>query len=304
VTTVTTVNGERFLAALQARAKIFASAAAATCRSNPDICGWLLDPLALWAMRAYGEAAFEDAARGYARYCTHVAQAKRLYEKEGRYNPAALSEIVSEVYEREGYMVPYMWAAILIYAFWPSMVGHVRLYQNFLAQLKPSPALLELASGHGVMGLLAAHYRADARVEGVDISAPAVAIAQRLATASMLGNRARFTTKNALDLRAAGEAGRYQGVIAAMLAEHLERPEPLFEVIAHHLAPDGIAFFSTALESPQRDHVYEFHNESEPIAMAERAGMRVTRMISDGSVERQSADRFRPRALAMLLVHR
>jgi hypothetical protein len=50
--------------------------------------------------------------------------------------------------------------------------------------------------------------------------------------------------------------------------------------------------------------VYEFHNESEPIAMAERAGMRVTRMISDGSVERQSADRFRPRALAMLLVHR
>ena len=66
-----------------------------------------------------------------------------------------------------------------------------------------------------------------------------------------------------------------------MLAEHLEDPRPLFQVIAHHLADDGLVFFSTALESAQRDHTFEFHHESEPVKMAEEVGLRVVRLVSD-----------------------
>ena len=65
--------------------------------------------------------------------------------------------------------------------------------------------------------------------------------------------------------------GQYQGIIAAMLAEHLEDPRPLFRAISHLLADDGLVFFSTAIESAQRDHVYEFNQESEPLKMAEEA---------------------------------
>ena len=71
-----------------------------------------------------------------------------------------------------------------------------------------------------------------------------------------------FEVKNALELNQSESRGGYHGIIAAMLAEHLEDPRPLFAALAHHLADDGIVFFSTALESAQRDHTFEFHRES------------------------------------------
>ena len=88
-----------------------------------------------------------------------------------------------------------------------------------------------------------------------------------------------------------------------MLAEHLEDPRPLFKVIAHHLADDGLVFFSTALESAQRDHTFEFHNESEPIKMAEEVGLRVTRLVCDAG-NPAPGGRFLPRALGMVLRRR
>jgi hypothetical protein len=88
-----------------------------------------------------------------------------------------------------------------------------------------------------------------------------------------------------------------------MLAEHVHDPKFLFEVVARLLADDGIVFFSTALESAQRDHVYEFNHESEPLRMAEDAGLRVTRLVSDASVPPVGA-RFLPRATAMIMRRR
>jgi len=110
-----------------------------------------------------------------------VAQAQKICERSGKYTPEAMPEIVSGVYEDESYMVPYMWAAILIYAFWPSMIGHLALLRDqFLKRLPADAEVLELASGHGVLSLLAAEERHDIRVDGFDISPPAVAVADRL----------------------------------------------------------------------------------------------------------------------------
>jgi 2-polyprenyl-3-methyl-5-hydroxy-6-metoxy-1,4-benzoquinol methylase len=97
-----------------------------------------------------------------------------------------------------------------------------------------------------------------------------------------------------------GQAMTYQGIISAMLAEHLPQPKPLFDSLGAQTAPQGLVFFSTALESAQRDHVFEFHRESEPLKMAEEAGLRVLRLVSDSSATPPQA-RFLPRATAMLL---
>ena len=154
-----------------------------------------------------------------------------------------------------------------------------------------------------MLSLLAAETRPDLQLEGSDISPPAVAVANRLLGVSGHGDRVTFEVKDALKLELAGKGGTYQGIIAAMLAEHLEDPRPLFEVIAHHLADDGLAFFSTALESAQRDHTYEFHHESEPLKMAEEVGLRVTRLVSDAG-NPVPGGRFVPRALGMVLRRR
>lgn len=294
-------TAEDFLDALERRARVFAPSAVATFRENRELCSWLLDPLARWAHAAYGETAFDDAALGYAKYCLGVAQAQKIYERAGRYTPEAMPEILSGVYGDEGYMVPYMWAAILIYAFWPSMIGHIALFRDqFLRRLPPNAELLELACGHGVLGLLAAEERPDIRVTGLDISAPAIAVANRLRAASAHADRVTFAVADAIGADGSGAGATYQGIISAMLAEHLATPEPLFRSLARQVAPHGLVFFSTALESAQRDHVYEYHWESEPLRMAEATGLRALRLVSDAATP-SPGSRFVPRATAMLL---
>ncbi|MGA2227620.1 MAG: methyltransferase domain-containing protein [Syntrophobacteraceae bacterium] len=298
------VDARVFLEAMEKRARMFAPAARATLTTNESLCSWLLNPLAKWAHAAYGDSAFEDAARGYAQYCLGVLKSQQVYEKLGKYPPEDLGDVISEVYEDEGYMVPYMWAAILIYAFWPSMIKHLALYRDeFLGALPQEANVMELASGHGVLGLLAAEDRADIRVEGIDISPPAVAVANRLLAVSGHDMRVTFKVKNALDTGQGGTGGQYKGIIAAMLAEHLQDPRLLFQAISHLLADDGLVFFSTAIESAQRDHIYEFNEESEPLKMAEEVGLRVTHLISCAGLPAPGG-RFLPRAIAMILRRR
>ena len=297
-------DARTFLEAMDRKARMFAPSARATFEANHNICSWLLDPLARWAQAAYGDGAFDDAARGYARYCLGVAKAQQIYEQAGKYTPQALTEVVSEVYADEGYMTPYMWAAILIYPFWPAMVNHLALYRNeFLKSLPQSAKAIELAPGHGVLSLLAAEERPDLRLEGIDISPPAVAVANRLLEVSGHAGRVKFVVEDVLAIERENKGGEYQGIIAAMLAEHLEDPRPLFRAISRLLAKDGLVFFSTAVESAQRDHVYEFNHESQPLKMAESVGLRVTRMVSDASSPLPGS-RFLPRAVAMVLRRR
>lgn len=294
-------NAELFLAALDRKARIFSRSARETFEANRDLCSWLLDPLARWAQLAYGETVFDTAAHGYAEYCVSVARAKQIYEREGRYTPESMPQIVSEVYDREGYMVPYMWAAILIYAFWPSMVHHIEMFRDdFVRRLPRNARVLELATGHGVLSLLAAEERSDIHLEAADISAPAIAVASRLLRVSGHSERVSFRVEDALSDATEPPVERFDGIISAMLAEHLPVPDPIFAAIARRISPWGLVFFSTAIESPQRDHVFEFRQESEPLAMAERAGLRVTRLASDAAAV-PAGSRFLPRATAMIL---
>jgi 2-polyprenyl-3-methyl-5-hydroxy-6-metoxy-1,4-benzoquinol methylase len=297
-------HAERFLEAIDRKAKPLAGHARATFEANKELCSWLLNPLARWAEAAYGETVLDDAARGYAKYCVGVAQAKKVYERAGKYTPEDMPDIMSGVYENEGYAVPYMWAAILIYAVWPSMVNHIALFRDeFLRRLPPNASVLELAAGHGVLSLLAAEERPDIRIEGVDISPPAVAVANRLLAVSGHADRVSFAVKDALRTDGAssnGSKGKYQGIISAMLAEHLSDPAPLFKAISHGISDDGLVFFSTAIESPQKDHVFEYNQESQPLQMAEAAGLRVIRLVSDAGAA-PPGSRFLPRATAMIL---
>jgi 2-polyprenyl-3-methyl-5-hydroxy-6-metoxy-1,4-benzoquinol methylase len=297
-------QAEAFLEAMDKKARMLARGARATYEANTDLCSWLLDPLARWADAAYGEKVFEDAARGYASYCLGVAQAQRIYEKAGRYTPEAMPEIMSGVYEDEGYMVPYMWAAILIYAFWPSMVNHIALFRNnFLRCLPPNARVLELACGHGVLSLLAAEERPDIQVDGLDISPPAIAVADRLLKVSGHADRVKFGVKDALQTNGSADGEGYQGIISAMLAEHLPEPKPLFGAMGRMVSKDGLVYFSTAIESAQRDHVYEYNQESQPLQMAEAAGLRANALVSDAG-QPIAGGRFLPRATAMILERR
>ena len=294
-------HADLFLEAMDRRAKLFARSARATVAANRELCTWLLNPLARWAEAAYGSAVFDAAAHGYAEYCVGVAKAAKIYENAGKYTPESMPEIMSGVYEDEGYMVPYMWAAILIYPFWPSMISHIAMFRDeFVRRLPQNATVRELAAGHGVLSLLAAEERPDLQIEGTDISPPAIAVANRLLAVSGHAGRVRFAVKDALNGDNPGADKKCHGIISAMLAEHLTNPRPLFNTIFQQVLPEGLVFFSTALESPQRDHVFEYNQESQPLQMAESAGLRVSRLASDTSAPRPGF-RFQARATAMIL---
>jgi 2-polyprenyl-3-methyl-5-hydroxy-6-metoxy-1,4-benzoquinol methylase len=296
-------EGLKFINVLTTSARMMASTAQRTCAARPGDCGFLLDPLARWSEGAFGEEIFTRAAKGYARYCLHVAQAQRTYEVNGKYTPERLEEIIERVYEDPEYMIPYMWAAVLIYAFWPSMVDHIALFRDqFLAKLPDRPRVLELGCGHGVLGLLAAECRIDSKVDGIDLSPSAIEIARRLLATSGHADRVTFSVRDATALDEQSTESRYDGIIIAMLVEHVLDPKPLMEAVKRTLAPGGIVFFSTAIESPQRDHVYEFHHESEVIRLVEESGLRARATVSNGSRPFPNA-RFCPRAIAAILEH-
>ncbi len=296
-------EGDYFLDALQRKAKLLYPSVRKTVDGAPDDCYWLLDPLARWTQKAFGEQAFELAAKGYARYAFEVNQLQQAYEASGVFSSSTKEGVSQEVYENPEYMIPYMWAAVLIYAYWPSMVRHIPfLRDRFVRALPQDAKVLELACGHGALGLLAIHDRNDLHVDGVDISPAAIGIAERLQSASGHAGSSTLRVMDALDLQQAGTPGRYMGVLAAMLAEHLQEPRRLFRTIAHHLNPEGICFFSTALESAQKDHVHEFRTEAEVISMAAEEGLRVVDLICDGP--RRPGSKYRPRAMAAILEHR
>lgn len=293
------VTEQPFLTALGERYKRFHGNAAASVAAQPEMANWLLQPLSRWSQAAFGDEIFQIAAKGYARYATIVAKSQQEYETLGHYPQRSIESVKEEVYDNPEYMIPYMWAAVLIYAYWPSMIEHLRLYRDeFVATVPENGTILELACGHGVLGLLAAEQRKDIRLEGIDISPAAIAIAEKLAAVSGHESRINLTVGDALQA-GKGEV-KHDGVIAAMLAEHLFDPRPMFEAVAARLKPGARAYISTALESAQPDHVFEFHRESEPILLAEEFGLRVVRLVSDRAGQATESG-FLPRAIAMIV---
>ena len=207
-------DGNQFLEALQRKAKMLYPSVRKTVDVYPEDCYWLLDPLARWTKAAFGEEAFELAAKGYARYALEVNQLQQAYENSDVFSSGTQEEVLQDVYENPEYMIPYMWAAILIYPYWPSMVRHIALLRDrFVKALPANAAILELACGHGVLGLLAIEERSDLRVDAVDLSPAAINIAERLRAVSGHASNATLKVMDALDLQQAGKAGRYQGIL-------------------------------------------------------------------------------------------
>lgn len=292
-------NGHQFIATLQQKAPMYAADAVKHYDQRPEDVAYLLDPLAEWSEKAYGKEIFSEAIKGYVGYAMHVSVAQRQYEKDGQYNPDAISDIKAKVYQDETYMIPYMWGAILIYAFWPSVINHLTLLRDeFINKIPKGGRLLEMACGHGVLGLLAANTRDDISVSGFDISPSAINIAKRLAEKTGFADRVNLAVQDVLEMDEAQEP--YDAILAAMIVEHLEEPQKLINSLSRNLKQNGLAFLSTAIESAQKDHVFEFHNESDLLLMAEKAGLRATRMVSDGQ-RGAAGGRFRPRAVAMVL---
>jgi ubiquinone/menaquinone biosynthesis C-methylase UbiE len=163
--------------------------------------------------------------------------------------------------------------------------------------------VVELAPGHGGWGLWALHRVPQTHLQGFDISASSIAIANALSRAAGLADRTHYVQLDALSLLQASSP-QANACICCFLIEHLEEPSRLLQTLAHVLEPGGMAFLTGALTAAQVDHIYEFRRESELVTMAEDAGFRVLETLSVTPTRLLPNARFTPRSMALLLKKR
>lgn len=255
-----------------------------------------------WAAKVHGEDAYLPRCVGnFALFSSDVLMAQARYEADGHYENSSFAECDAAVYGRRDVMDDYLWGVFLTNFLWSHHMEISAFYLNrFVKRLPAQAKVLEIAPGHGGWGVWMLSEHADAQVEAFDISPSSIAIASAVAQAAGVGDRATYTRRNALELGAL-PAGSKDAVICSFLIEHLETPERLVEVIAHHLKPGGKAYLTGAITAAQIDHIYEFHRESELVLMAEKYGLRVVESLSVSPQRILPRAKFLPRSMALIL---
>jgi SAM-dependent methyltransferase len=254
-----------------------------------------------WAARARGEPALREMVDAFVQFSTDVNLSQARYEASGHYENSSFADCYQELYSSRELMDAYLWGVYLTNFLWAHHAEICLFFADrFLARLPADAALVELAPGHGGWGAWALHRLPGARLQAFDISPSSIAIASTVAQAAGVAGRARYTERNALEPDA-DLVETAEGCICSFLAEHLEQPQQLFDAVARVLKPGGLAFVTVALTAAQIDHIYEYRRESEPVAMAEAAGLRTLETLSVNPRRLLLRARFVPRSMALLL---
>lgn len=318
---------ERFLATLRSRAPAFAKSVRRTAAARPTTFRTLALPMLRWAEAVIGSDFAEHLVDGYLAFTTDVNESQAAYEETGRYRHSSYADVHDLTYADPAFMKDYHWGVYVTTFAWEH---HLALHEFFLAQFlaplaaraaapggrllaadrpggrllaadRPGGRLLELGSGSGIWSILALGALPAWRGHAVDISETSVALSRRMADVAGLADRLVIDQSDALTFRAPEPA---DAAISCFLAEHLESPGLLFANLAANLAPRGRAFATVALTAAEIDHIYEFRRESEAVAMAEHAGLRVVAMLSAAPSATPQDRAFLPRSLGLVLERR
>jgi SAM-dependent methyltransferase len=260
-----------------------------------------------WAEAVIGSDFAEHLVDGYLAFTTDVNESQAAYEETGRYRHSSYADVHDRTYADPAFMKDYHWGVYVTTFAWEH---HLALHEFFLAQFlaplaahasAPGGRLLELGSGSGIWSILALGALPAWRGRAVDISETSVALSRRMANVAGLSDRLSIDRADALAFRTPEPA---DAAISCFLAEHLETPGLLFANLAANLAPRGRAFVTVALTAAEIDHIYEFRRESEAVAMAEQAGLRVVAMLSAAPGATPPDRAFLPRSLGLVLERR
>jgi SAM-dependent methyltransferase len=257
-----------------------------------------------WAVATVGEDALPRLVDAFILFTYEVNRAQALYEEDRRYMYSTFAECEQLFYSQDEFMDDYLWGIYLTNFLWVHHFEICLFYRDrFLARLPAGAQLVEIAPGHGGWGVWALSAVKDSRLEGFDLSAQSVRIASSLAQGAGVAERARYIQADAMKLPDRAEHST-DGCICCFLAEHLERPDLLFEAIGRRLKPGHLAFITAAVTAAQVDHIYEYRRESEVVAMCEGAGLRVLETLSAHPRRTLPNPRYLPRSMALVVTPR
>ncbi len=237
---------------------------------------------------------------GYIYFVTDVARSQILYESTGSYPNSSQKNILEDVYLNQELMQNYHWGMFATFFCWQHhldlIIGFQERFLNKFDKRGPKK-LIELGCGSGIWSFKALSAWSDTKAELVDISP--FSVAETTLTANTLGLGDRVKVQQA-DITKFSPEKTTDAIISAFVAAHLDNPKAYFSKISSMLKPGGFAYVTVALNAGEIDHIYEFSYESEPILLAEEAGLTLT----DAQLTRPVNTEFKrktPRSFAMIL---
>ena len=271
---------------------------------NPERFEQIAEMFLKWAVKARGEKWIPAMVDAFVDFSTEVNIAQARYEATGHYPHKTLADCYEELYARKDSMSNYLWGVYLTNFLWAHHMELCLFFEGrFLTRLKDNAHIVEIAPGHGGWGIWALSRLKNAHLEGFDISASSIEIAQELAESAGVKERVKYNEKNALELAEISDESA-DACICSFLVEHLEDPEKLFAIIAKFLKPHAKALISGALTAAQIDHIFEFRDESEIILLCEKYGLRVTESVSVNPRRTLPRAKFLPRSQAVIVEKR
>ena len=269
--------------------------------ASPKRFGAIADMYLGWLQRARGDEGIRASIDAFVQFTTDVNLAQARYEADGHYQYQSFAEVNEIHYSQDDEMQGYLWGIYLTNFLWAHHLEICLFFKDrFVDRLGSAQSLIEIAPGHGGWGAWALHELPNAQLRGYDISPTSIEIASSVMRAAGSGDRASYVEMDAMKLTELEPATADAG-ISSFLIEHLEQPGRLFEVIHHLLKPGGTFFVTAALTAAQIDHIYEFNNESEVVALAEQSGLRVLETLSTNPQRLFPRARFVPRSMALLV---
>ncbi len=173
----------------------------------------------------------------------------------------------------------YLNGLALALVFWPNHFSLLRFFEASLLSmpLGASGRALDLGCGHGLFSALFGRRFPGWDVTALDISSFATGRAERLWSA--MGNEGQLTAVtedigNWLDQ----QRDPLDVILFSELVEHLEDGPAVLARLGQCLAPDGVMFFTTALNAAFIDHRLFFHELAEVHQMIDDANLAILRL--------------------------
>lgn len=200
-----------------------------------------------------------------------IIKEKYYFIKNREYRCKKLEEAVKYVYSNEKLMFDYNAWLLLTNVI---NDNHIRLFDFFSKNLLKYKGnkYLEIGPGHGLLFYEAIKLNQFNEYVGIDISKSSLKMTNEFLTYQNSPSIYKLEELNLFDIP---ENTKYDFITCGEVLEHVESPDNMIKKISSLLSENGVAYISTALNSPAPDHIYLFDNGQEVEELLHLGGLEV-----------------------------
>ncbi len=217
---------------------------------------------------------------GYSRFALDVVRLQVRFAQTRMYEPKTFEAVSADVYANETYMrTCYLPGLLLSHYLWPHHYRQAVFFERvFLAEMQRTRAghFYDVGVGTGFYSRLALVAAPGGSGVGFDISPSSREYAEGHVGAFATGDRYRVELRDVV--REPPDPAAW--LICVEVIEHLEDPVRFLVAIRAMLEPGGKAFIGTALNAPNRDHIYLYRTVNDVASHLHEAGFSVEQSFS------------------------